>query len=329
MAGSSRQHDKVAEIAALASERALTQEHMHALREAIGSGRGLLVAAAAKVARKRMLTDLSPDLIRAFDGLLRRPARADKGCLAKAAVVAALNAFDAHDEQPFLQGVKYKQPEPAYGGMVDTAAMVRAECAIGLARMGHPQAAKEILPLLVDSEPEARAAGARALAYLGGQTGELLLRMKALVGDEYPAVVGECLSGLVKMDPAGSAEFVADFLESPDAAIVEEAAMAVAGLQDGRAAQLLWRCRRGRTDQAFREMLLVPMAMTRCDEAMESLCEVIMDEPMDSAIAAVKAAAMNRYDPRWHGRIGEAVRLREDAAVAGAYENEFGEGEKR
>ncbi len=322
MAGNRRLEERLAQIKALEPEALLGEDQVCLLREALSGANSLLVAAAARVARKRLAV-LAPDLVRAFNNLLARPARSDKGCLAKQAVAEALNALDFQDPEPFLRGVRFTQLEPAYGRTIDTAARVRAECAIGLARTSYPQAAREILPLLVDPEPGARAGGVRALAYLGGDTGEVLLRLKALVGDEHPAVVGECLSALAKMDPAGSAEFVARFLESGDLSIVEEAAMALAGWQDPRAAQILRKCRVSRTDNTFRERLLVPIALTRCDEAIDALEAVILEEPQDSALAALKAAAMHRHDPHWRQRMGKAAADRNDPAVSRAFQTEF------
>lgn len=316
--------ERLSRIAAIGDIVAIGQDEVRLIREAIGGGNNLLIRAAAKAAARRMLVEVVPDLVRAFNDLLDRPARADKGCIAKAAVAEALNVLECLDDQLFLRGVRFTQQEPSFGKTAETAGMVRAHCALALARMSHPQAARETLPLLVDAQPEARAVGVRALAYLGGEAGYLLLRLKALAGDEQPAVVGECLSALVKMDPSGSLEFVSKFLESENAAIVEEAAMALAGAQDERAARMLIKCRTSRTDTAFRDMLLVPIAMTRCDAAADALCEVIVDEPRDSALVAVKASAMHRHDPHWRDRIALAARLREDPVVLRAAETAFG-----
>lgn len=326
MAGRAKMEERLAQIKALEGEAPLAEEQVRLLRDAMGDASGVLIAAAARVSRKRMLPVLVPDLVRAFNDLLAKPAKVDKGCLAKASVAEALNALDYGDPEPFLHGVRYTQWEPAYGRTIETAGRVRAECAIGLARISYPRAAREILPLLMDVEPAARAGGVQALAYLGGDAGDQLLRLKALVGDERPAIIGECLSSLMKMDPAGSAEFVARFLESSDLSVVEEAAMALAGWQDPQVARILCKCRTSRTDSVFRERLLVPIAMTRCDEAIEVLEAVILDEPQDSALAALKAAAMHRHDPHWRDRFAKTVADREDPALSRAFEKEFGRG---
>lgn len=323
MAGQSRVEQKVAQIAALGGTATLGEDAACLLRDALASANSLLIGAAAKIVRTKRLAEQMPDVIKAFLDLLDRPAKADKGCLAKAALAESLNALDCHEEPPFVRGVAYVQVEPSYGRQIETAGAVRAECALGLARMQHPQGRRLILPLLVDGEPMARAGAVRALAYLGGEAGELLLRLKALVGDEHPAVVGECLQALLKMDPVESAGFVATFLESADTAIVEEAAMALASLQDAHAARLLCQCRTSRQDPAFRERMLVPIAMTRCQEALEALCAVIVDGPTDDAVAAVKAAAMHRSDPRWVARITQAVAAREDAVVQRTIAEQF------
>jgi hypothetical protein len=324
VAGGSKSQLRLAEIAALERAETVGQEQIRLLRGAAGGGNGLLVAAAAKAARRHALRDLVPDLTRAFMDLLGRPAKLDKGCLAKQALIEALNALDCPQEEPLLRGVRYRQYEPAYGGTIETAARVRAECAMGLARVSHPQAAREVLPLLVDPEPEARAGAVRALAFLGGEAGDLLLRLKALIGDEHPAVVGECLSALAKIDPAGSVEFIAGFLDSKDAAVVEEAAMALASMRGAQSAEILRAARTSRADPGLRDRLLLPIAMTRCDEAIDALEAVILDEPADSAAAAVKAAALNRHDAHWRERIQKAVSLRAAPKVSLAFQKEFG-----
>jgi hypothetical protein len=87
---------------------------------------------------------------------------------------------------------------------------------------------------------------------------------------------------------------------------------------------MLRQCRVSRTDNAFRERLLVPIAMTRCDEAIEVLEAVILDGPQDSALAALKAAAMHCHDPRRPNRFAKAVADRDDPALSRAFEKEFG-----
>jgi len=198
MAADKKVEENLAKISALERAGRLAEDQLGLLREALGDINGSLIAAAARIAQKRHVQVLESDLARAFNGLLTKPAKADKGCLAKAALAEALNALDCHDAEVFLRGVRYIQEEPAYGRAVDTAARGRAECAIGLGRIGHPQADRQIVGLLVDPEPEARAASVRALVYLGGDPADLLLRLKALSGDNHPAVVGECLSALMK-----------------------------------------------------------------------------------------------------------------------------------
>ncbi len=315
--------EKVRQVAAMADAPSLGGPQVELLRKALHASNARMVTAAARVAGKRGVRDLQADMAMVLARLLDGAGPADKGCLAKTALAEALDAMGSTDDVPFLRGVRYRQMEPSYGGPVDTAGPLRARCALALARMTHPDAAREVLPLLVDTEPDARAAAVRALAYIGGQAGELLLRLKALTGDEHPAVVGECLSALMKMDPAGSLEFVASFLDPADLQVATEAAMALGASQDPRAGQILCDARTSQPDDAWREMLLVPIAMTRCDPALEALFETIADEPADAALAAIKAAALQGHDSRWRDRIAEAVALRDDAAVARAFEQTF------
>lgn len=56
---------------------------------------------------------------------------------------------------------------------------------------------------------------------------ELLLRSKARAGDERPAIIGECFSALMSVEPEGSLDFVAQWLAKPDGALRELAALAL------------------------------------------------------------------------------------------------------
>lgn len=312
-------------LAEKAPDVLLDDQETSCLRTALGTNSRETLTLAARIVAARRMVQFVPDLTEAFRRLLTLPSKADRGCLIKTALIEALNNLDCHEEAVFLRGVQFTQMEPSFGKSVDTAGLLRAHCALGLARISHPRAAHEILPLLVDSQPQARSAAVRALSYLGGDLGDLLLRMKALVGDEHPAIIGECLTSLVKMDPASAVPFVRRFLDSPDLAIVEEAAMALAEASHPEVAAILCACRSARPDQRFREMMLLPIAMTRSDAALDLLYDVIVDEPRDSAVAAIHATAIHRHDARWSARVKDAVSLREDPALLAAYSKEFAE----
>src|SRR5262249_60112568 len=113
--------------------------------------------------------------------------------------------------------------EPAWGGWADTAAPLRALCGLGMVQIGSPDAMIELSTLLADREADARIGAARALAHCGA-TAAPLLRFKVLTGDEEPAALAECLSGLMISAPNSSFDFVANFVDPNYPSLYEHAA---------------------------------------------------------------------------------------------------------
>ena len=134
------------------------------LSKVLSGANSVLVARAALVVERRSITDLVPNLVAAFNRLINKPAEADKGCLAKIAIIEALNNLGYDEEEVFLQGIHHIQKEYSYGGPVDTAAELRGKCAFALVRIGYAEVLFELIALLVDPEPHARKAAAKALA---------------------------------------------------------------------------------------------------------------------------------------------------------------------
>jgi hypothetical protein len=197
------------------------------LAEALAHGHYRVAAKAARLAGDALLYDLVPALLAAYRRFLDRPVKSDPNCYAKKAIARALVALDCEDVEFFLAGVKLRQPEPVWGGTADTAADVRGTCALGLVASGYPRALVAIAELLYDSEPDARAGAVRAAANGSPREAELLLRSKVLAGDAEPAIVGECFSALMSVEPEDSLAFVAKWLAGPDAVLRELAALAL------------------------------------------------------------------------------------------------------
>lgn len=54
-----------------------------------------------------------------------------------------------------------------------------------------------------------------------------MLRLKALVGDEEPGVVAECLAGLMRLAPERSFDLIEQFLEKSDPFLRQAALLAL------------------------------------------------------------------------------------------------------
>jgi hypothetical protein len=92
---------------------------------------------------------------------------------------------------------------------------------------GYPRALVAIAALLYDPEPDARLGAIRAAANGSPREAELLLRSKALAGDAEPAIIGECFSALMSVEPEDSLAFVAKWVTDANDVLRELSALAL------------------------------------------------------------------------------------------------------
>jgi HEAT repeat protein len=302
----------------------LSEEGIQEIRKSLSSANNIIVAKAAKIVAKCHITELLPNLAEAFDRFIKKPAKTDKGCFAKTAIIQALDSLEYNESELFLQGIHYVQMEPVYGGQQDTAAELRGKCVFALARIEPPEVFFELTPLLTDSELQPRIAAVKALTYLVSEKSELLLRLKILTGDKAPQVLHECFAGLMSIEPSRSMDFVAKYLNSPDLLIAEGAALALGESREPQAFHILRNHWKDSINHEFQEMLLLPIALTRCDEAFEFLLDVIRHEYRDKAVGAVRALKVYDDNHDQRKRIYQTVLARDDAKISETYANEFG-----
>ncbi|MGA1825676.1 MAG: HEAT repeat domain-containing protein [bacterium] len=294
------------------------------LRKTLCSAESILVAKAAKIAAKRELTELIPDLVEAFNYFIAKPAKADPGCLAKMSVVKALDTLYYNDlDDVFLRGVHYVQMEPVYGGHVDTAAELRGKAAFALARINHPEILFILTALLMDPELQARSDAVVALTYLARPESELLLRMKVMAGDPEQDIIRDCFSGLMNINPEHSMHFVAQFLSSKEPMMIEDAALALGESKELEALKILCEKRDHTVTAKIKNLFIVPIALTKSDAAFDYLVDIISNEQCQSAVLALKALEIFAHSPEQCRRIKQAVESRDDATVSEAYHETF------
>jgi hypothetical protein len=303
-----RFQQKVAELATLA-EKPLTSDTQAKILAALWGNNNYLAAQAADLIGRKQIEALLPDLLAAFDTFMANPDK-DKGCLAKTAIVKAINDLNGCQEQLFLQGVRYRQMEPVYGGKADTAADLRSQCLVALLRIGYSDILFEVVNLLQDGELQARITAVSALVALGDMSGELLLRLKCLAGDPDPKVLDNCFAGLLQINPDRSLSFVAQFIEGEDEVVAESAALALGETADLRAFKLLHNVWESTVSEKKRRALMLPIALTRQEDAFQFLFETIRTGPESYARAAVEACRIYDYDPHFQVRLREAVEAR-------------------
>ena len=121
------------QLAALDALRQLPPEAtLEPLRKALTNRNNFIVAKAADLVRELQLTQLTPEVLTAFDHFFDDPIKADPQCWAKNSLSRTLAAFEHQDPEVFLRGMKHIQPEPSYGGSSDSAGTLRATCALAL-----------------------------------------------------------------------------------------------------------------------------------------------------------------------------------------------------
>ncbi len=196
------------------------------LASILAKDEGAAVARVADLVVEWALFEQQPLLVKAFERLLEGGSDIDPQCWGKIALVKALQALGWHDPEVFRLGCRCVQMEPVWGGQEDSAPALRAQSALALSGcpgIPYDQAINELVRLLADPSWNVRVGAALAVANLGYPQGAPLLRLRALLGDSEPRVIGACLEGLLHLSQIEAVPFIQEFLNHPDAAIRLEA----------------------------------------------------------------------------------------------------------
>jgi len=287
-----------------------TAEGRKQIAKALASKSNLVAAKAARVIGDAQWTELTDDLVAAFERFLKRGADLDKGCAALTAVARALYSLDYDGEELFLSGMRHAQMEPGWGGSSDTAAELRAICAMGLASTTWPGKLRELVDLLVDREWQARAGAVRAIAAIGSEAATLLLRFKALSGDKEPDVLADCFSGLLAVEGAEALPLVTSFAVARDREVREVAILALGASRRADAVDWLKERFAGVADLETRQCILLSLATSRTEAAIEFLLGLIRDGSAQTSATAVSALEINRADQRMQEEVEKALRAR-------------------
>ena len=299
-------------------------ESLELLREALAARESFLVARAAELAAELSVAGLARDLETALERWMVPDPKRDPSCRAKVALVRALDELGRHPVELLTAGTRLVQMEPGFGEPTDTAAELRASCAMGLARSGAGDAALRIVPLLLDAIPLARRGAVDALGASGQPEAEGVLRFKALLGDEEPEVIATCLESLLLLAPARSLGFVAPLLDGPDSDLRGSAILALGDCRLDAAADLLI----GRFEQLApddRRLALLALVASRRDRALELVLSEVRAGSDGRAADALRALASLRHDARLRERVDEALAARgPDRELARLHREEFG-----
>jgi hypothetical protein len=282
-----------------------------------------VIAAAASTVERLEAAALAQDLVDAFLTLMRDPAKRDPCCKALLAIAKALVTGDQPTAQVYFAGIHHVQMEASFGPPVDAAAELRGVCAQGLARMLHPNALEECVTLLADRQVAARAGAVRAIADSGSREGALLLRFKALSGDASTEVMSECFAALLRMAPAPSLEFVAQFLYDGSEEIAEATALALGESHLAAAFPVLRKSWEATAETERKRTLLLAIAMLRLDEAIDFLIERVSEDSERPAADAVAALGLYSRNDAVCERIESTIDKRNSDVLRTAFTHEF------
>lgn len=287
------------------------------MRRALTGRSNLLAARAAEIIAEWELSDFAEDVAHAFDWFMadavgREAARRDPTCAAKIALAEALVRLDHDDADRFARGMAHVQPEPVWGGTEDTAARLRAICALGLARANPDDVLLRLAALLADPETDARVGAVRAIAGASRPGAAPLLWYKTLAGDAEGAPLFECFMALLSLEPERALALVGGHLQSDNPALAEAAALALGDSRLSSAAPVLRQAWEAVDNPALRRTLLGALGRLHDDEALSFLLDLLAAGPTHDARDALAALAVYRGDRRRWRKIERVLAQRND-----------------
>jgi HEAT repeat protein len=297
------------------------------LTKALSDRSNLVAARAAEIVREARLDALLPHVAGMFRRFMADPVKSDPGCAAKRAAAQALYELGADERDLLLDGARFVQHEPSFGRAfdkpLDTAAELRATCALALVRLGHPQQLEVLADHLVDPEPQVRLTAARGIGYSGSDAGALLLRLKVQAGDAEEDVLAECFAQLVRLSPARSIAFTTRFLDVPDESLRRAAAFALGGSREPAALRALTDRWEADFTPENRHFLVPAIAMHRSKEAIDFLIDRLDAVGPELGAAVIEGLSAHRQDPSVRRRVSQITVARDDPVVREAWARHF------
>jgi hypothetical protein len=293
---------------AIKAGTAPTADQIAYLRKSLAHTNNFLVSKAARLVADSELTALQPDVLTAYDRFFMDPEKSDPKCWAKEALAKALVKLGHRSKDAYLRGMRHHQMEASWGPPVDTAGALRGTCTHALVDcpgISDADLLTVLLEPLTDSDKTVRMEAARAMAAVGGVSAALLLRLRAMLGNDEPEVLGAVYSALLSLDGPAAIPLVVKALEEGDDTAAE-AAFALADMRNPEAlAALLARLRAG-ADSWFMAVLLSSIALTRLPEAFDFLLAMVARDAREApeAIEAISRIAPN---PELRARVEQAV----------------------
>jgi hypothetical protein len=304
-----RLEQKLAQIAELRRGEP-TPAAIQTLQSIVAKDEGAAVARAAELMVEWGLFDQQAHLAQAFKRLLAGGAEADPQCWGKVALIKALRTLGWHDPEVYLLGCRCVQLEPVWGGQEDSAPSLRALSAQALAEcpgVSYDRAIDALVILLADPAWNVRAGAAQAIASQGYPQGAPLLKLKVLLGDLEPRVVGACLEGLLHLARTEALPFLRELLGHKDTAVRLEAVCALAASSLPEAVNLATSTWKTLTDPRSRKAMIAALASSHTPEALDFLLELLSKASRSEALAVLGAIGPRLREPELLERARQAI----------------------
>jgi HEAT repeat protein len=242
---------------------------------------------------------------------LQKGASTDPKCWAKKAIIASLIKMDYSDSSPILKGLRHVQMEPVWGGQEDTATSLRGSCALALlqcADITRHEKLRRLVDAMADAAEPVRVDAIRAVEQMEGDDAALLLRLKARMGDSKSRVIGQVLESVISLEQESGIRFVAEFLDSAQDEIREEAALVLGASRTAAGFQALKDAWSGSSTHS--EVILRGIIASGLTESISFLLDLIKTGMQRDADAAVRALELYAGSEDIQVQVKEAIRLR-------------------
>ncbi|HEY6345402.1 MAG TPA: HEAT repeat domain-containing protein [Bryobacteraceae bacterium] len=306
-------------------------EIVAALRKALQDRNNYLVSKAAAIAGDLRLEDLTPDLIAAFDRFFpdpvkQDPVKSDPQCWAKNAIAKALKDLGCRQASVFLRGIDYVQLEPVWGGSSDSAITLRGACTLALVdcQLDDLEILTHLADRLADKEKSVRVDAALAIAQFGREEGAPLLRLKLLLGDREPEVIGQCCFSLLNLAPRQALPLLQRLLNHAEEEVRTEAASALAASREPEAIEILKSFWKGKVSAEVRRAILISLGASPLRSAADFLLAVFSEPQGEWAAEALSALASSRFHEELREAAKKAMEASGDAGLRQLFEGKFG-----
>jgi hypothetical protein len=305
----------------------LEQIRIAALKN-LGDSCNLVVAEAAKLICDFELAGSESDLLRTWERLIGNsdPIKADKGCVAKAAIAQALGGLEYDDPDFYLAGMNYQQIEPAWPKAEDTAEHVRANCAFALVPSKQLRLVDKLNAFVdyMQGSHSDQMNAAAAIADTGHEMAVPLLRLRLQSGDHDAEVLGVCMAGLLKLAPTSSLSLVTSFLKHRNENVVLETAVALGTSGLPKAVESLIDCCKRAPSGDLQRSLLISIGLTRNPAAIDFLlAQLESGRNTETVLDALKPSCV--YEET-QNRVRDVLDQINDKKSIAEFERKYGHG---